>query len=131
MPATVVRVLPDRPWTETGMTVNQGDSIFFSATGEVFWPARNMPSTPDGIKGQPGWSVGAGGLIGRVADSKPFDIGARTALFPDKHARPPHHPYPPPPLRMPRGGTLLLGFKDYRAGTNQGSFEVTIRYERR
>lgn len=131
MPATVVSVVPDRPWTGTGIIVKRGDSIFFNATGEVFWASRQLRSNPDGSKGSPGWRVGAGGLIGRVADSKAFDIGARTRLFPDRHPRPPHHPYPPPPLNMPRDGELLLGFKDFTPGENQGSFQVTIRYERR
>ena len=131
MPATVVNVASDRPWTNTGITVKRGDSIFFTATGDVFWTSKQLRSTPDGIKGRPGWHVGAGGLLGRVADSKPFDIGARTQFFPDMHARPPHHPYPPPPLKMPRDGELLLGFKDFTPGENQGAFQVTIRYERR
>lgn len=131
MPATVIRVVPDRPWTDSGLVVKKGDSIFFTATGEVVWATRITRSSADGIKGSPGWHVGEGGLVGRVDDSKAFDIGARVGLFPDRHARPPHHPFPPPPLRMPRDGKLLLGFKAFMPGENKGNFEVTIRYERR
>lgn len=131
MPATVIRVVPDRPWTDTGLVVRKGDSIFFMATGEVVWATRNARSSPDGIKGSPNWRVGDGGLVGRVDDSKTFDIGARVGLFPDHHPRPPHHPFPPPPLKMPRDGKLLLGFKAFMPGENEGSFDVTIRYERR
>lgn len=30
MPATLIHVVPDRPWTDTGLVVRTGDSIFFS-----------------------------------------------------------------------------------------------------
>ena len=48
-------------------------------------------------------------------------------LFPDEHPRPPHHPYPPPPIKMPRDGSLYVGFKKFTSGANTGTFEVTIR----
>lgn len=131
MPATVIHVVPDRPWTDTGLVVRKGDSIFFTATGEVIWATRNARFGADGVKGSPGWRVGEGGLVGRVGDSKTFDIGARVGLFADQHARPPHHPFPPPPLKMSRDGKLFLGFKAFMPGKNEGSFDVTIRYERR
>jgi len=127
-PPTIVVLRPTAPWTDTGITVHKGDRLFVTATGEVFWPARNRRTRPDGENGRPGWSVGPGGILGKIgSDEKPFDVGARTGLFPDKHPRPPHHPYPPPPLEMPRDGTLHLGFKDYVAGANTGMFDVTIR----
>ena len=127
-PLHVVRMQPDRPWTDTGLTVQRGDQLFVTATGDVFWPGRNAAAGPDGIKGYPGWTIGAGGLIGRIdGASKTFDVGARTQMFLSKFLR--HHTYyPPPPIRMPADGPLLLGFKDFSQGANRGEFEVTIRH---
>jgi len=114
---------------DTGIRVHEGEQILFAATGEVFWRARNRTTGPDGDKGVPGWSVGAGGLRGRVGlDGKPFDVGARTSLlYPPKHARLPRQPYSLPAVQMPRDGMLFLGFKDFVPGANSGTFEVTIR----
>jgi hypothetical protein len=126
--ATVVAFQPTAPWMDTGLTVHKGDLFLVSATGEVFWQARNQKTGGDGLGGTPGWNVGTGGLQGKVgADGKAFDLGARTSLFPDKHARPPHHPHPPPPIAMPSDGALYLGFKAFTAGANTGALEVTIR----
>jgi hypothetical protein len=47
-------------------------------------------------------------------------------LFPDQHARPPHHSHPAPPIVIAEDGTLYLGFKKFVAGANTGAFEVTI-----
>lgn len=125
---SVIRIQPDRAWTDTGLVVQRGEQLFFTATGEVFLAGRSKPAGPDGVKGYPGWNVGAGGLIGRVdGASKAFDIGARTQLFLSRFLR--HHTYyPPPPIRMPADGRLLLGFKDFSLGANHGEFEITIRH---
>jgi hypothetical protein len=121
-----VRLAPGTEWTDTGIVVHQGDLLLFTATGDVSWAGRGAAG-PDGQGGQPGWSVGPGGLVGRVGAGKPFDLGARTGLFPDAHARPPHHPYPPPAVAMPGSGALILGFKAFSPGTNGGGFEVRIQ----
>jgi len=76
----------------------------------------------------PGWSVGAGGLRGKIGPGgKPFDLGARATLFRDLHPRPPHHPYPAPAIEAPRDGALYLGFKAFAPGANTGSLEVIVR----
>ena len=125
--STVVTVMPTAPWTEVAVTVRKGERLLFTARGDVFWERSRSTTGPDGYKGVAGWSVGRGGLVGKVGiDGKSFDIGARVGLFPDKHARPPHHPYPPPPLEMPSDGTLYVGFKEFTAGANTGTFTVTI-----
>jgi hypothetical protein len=126
-PAAVTRVEPNRPWTETPLAVHKGDQLFFTATGEIRWAATGLISAPDGIDGAIGWHVGRGGLVGRVGTAgRPFDIGSRTAPFPDKHPRPPHTAHPPPPITMSGDGRLFLGFDHFTAGDNQGSYEVTI-----
>jgi hypothetical protein len=126
--ATVhVDVAPNTEWTETPLSVRRGERLLFVATGTVWWGASNTTTTADGYDGTPGWHVGRGGLVGRVgADGKLFEIGAREGLFPDKHPRPPHHPYPPPPIEMPRDGRLYLGFKEFTPGANAGAFAVGI-----
>ncbi|MEP7309641.1 MAG: hypothetical protein ABJA98_29385 [Acidobacteriota bacterium] len=128
--ATVV-VRPNHPWTDTGLTVQRGEKLFMTTMGNVRWAASGLTTDADGIDGLVGWRVGAGGLVGRVGDvDTPFAIGRRTTAFPDQHARPPHHPHPAPPIKMPRDGQLFLGFKGFAAGDNQGQFEVTIRRAR-
>ena len=128
LPATVT-VSSASAWSDTGITVHKGDRLLFTATGEVYWQARSQAIGPDGDHGVPGWSVGPGGLRGRVGTGgRPFDLGARTTtLQPPKHARPPKEPYVPPPVRMPADGSLYLGFKQFTAGANTGRFDVTIR----
>jgi hypothetical protein len=124
---TVVSLLPVTAWTETAVTVHKGERILVTATGNVSWANRHTTVSADGENGMPGWKVGSGGLYGRVGPSgTPFAIGARVGLFPDAHARPPHHPHPPPPIRMPQDGTLYLGFKDFGPGANSGMFQITI-----
>src|SRR5216684_4365284 len=78
-PLHVIRMQPDRPWTDTGVIVQRGEELFFTATGSVSWAGGNTAAGPDGIKGYPGWNVGAGGLIDPVDGvAKTFDVGART-----------------------------------------------------
>ena len=117
---------PSRPWTDTGVAVRKGERLVFWATGEIRSVSQPDETIgPDGV----GWSsfgVGKRGLIGKIGDNKPFDIGARTHLFPDMHARPPHIPFPPPPLQMKHDGTLLLGLKDWKPGLYHGTFSVRI-----
>ena len=124
-PLAVVRIDPAHEWTETIVTVRKGERLIIRATGEIRSVTTGRHTNPDGED----WSsfgVGNGGLIGRIDDSKAFDIGARTHLFPDMHARPPHVPFVPRPLRMKRDGSLFLGFKGWKAGKFDGAFTVTI-----
>ena len=128
VPATVVRVEPREQWTDTGLTVQAGELLFFTATGDVEFASRgHLRVGPDGADPWVGVKVDRGGLVGRVgASGEPFDIGARTTPFkhPNIHS---HRYHPPPSLSMPSAGTLFLGFKDFEPGNNQGAFEVTIR----
>jgi len=125
--ATIVVVTPNSEWTDAGRTVRKGDRLYFTTTGTVHWRATDRTTTPDGDRGVPGWSVGPGGIRGRIGDGKPFDLGARTTLFADRHIRGPRHEHPPPPITMQTDGRLYLGFKNFTPGPNTGMFEVTIR----
>jgi hypothetical protein len=127
VPPIILTMPADREWVDSGMTAQRDERLFISATGELFWNASNRTSGPDGINGYPGWTIGAGGLVGRVeGTSKTFDIGARTQKFLSRNLR--FHSYhDPPPIRMPVSGRLQLGFKDFKPGEGRGEFEVTIR----
>jgi hypothetical protein len=123
----VVQVIPSQVWTDTGIVVRKGDSLFFSATGEIHWSQRESTVSPDGIKGLPGWTVGPGGLVGRVAGtSKIFDIGARTQPFPEERAGA-FVVSPAADRGARRGCTATGGFKRFEPGPHSGAFEVTIR----
>lgn len=127
-PLAVVRIDPVHEWTETMVTVRKGERLIIRATGEIRSVTTGRHTNPDGED----WSsfgVGSGGLIGRIDDSKAFGIGARTHLFPDMHARPPHIPFVPPPQRMKGDGRLFLGFKRWRPGKFDGAFTVTIWHQ--
>lgn len=130
-PPIVVQVLPDRPWTDTGITVREGDRIFFSATGDIYWARRGITAGADGINGSLGRAVESGGLIGRIGVAgKPFEIGARTGMFVNPRLHGPFHTYPPQPIKIPKDGRLWLGLKEFVPGDNLGSFEVAVRYDR-
>lgn len=126
-PLGTMRMQPDRAWTDTGLIVEAGEQLFIAANGEVVWAVRNATAGPDGVNGYPGWNLGAGALIGRVGETKPFAIGARTQPFLNKGSLRHHRYYPAPPIRMPASGRLELGFKDFRQGANGGGFEIAIR----
>jgi hypothetical protein len=104
------------PWNDTSVDVRSGQSIYFSAEGEIRWgrdrrdgPAgeRNSPSNP----GRPMPNRPAAGLIGKVgADSNDlFFIGAEEG-----------------PIRVRASGRLYLGVNDDFLNDNGGSFRVVV-----
>jgi hypothetical protein len=101
-------------WTDTGITVKSGQTMYFTAEGEVRWggdrghgpdgesqsprnPLRPMPSRPGAA------------LIGRVGDDAPFLIGDDQG-----------------PIRMRSSGQLFLGINDDVLEDNSGAFKVTV-----
>jgi hypothetical protein len=112
-----VRVEAAQTWTDTGITVRPGQTLYFNATGRVRWgpgrqdgPAgeRNSPRNDNRpIPGRP-----AAALIGRVGDGDDaFFIGADTGA-----------------VRVRGGGRLFLGLNDDFLQDNSGSFRVTVYY---
>ena len=121
-----VRVDAQAPWTDTGLTVNQGDHVTFNASGRIQVRA-GQAATPDGSAEQasgqgsnrngnrrgsqgyplPGAPVGA--LIGKIGDSAPFGIGMQSQ-----------------PLPMPASGRLMIGVNDNDFSDNSGVFNVTV-----
>jgi hypothetical protein len=130
-----VRVDATQPWTDTGLTVNQGDRLSFIASGQIqVGPSRRDTATPDGstldqqgadtgrnrrggggggnrrdTQGYPYPGVAPGALLGRIGNSAPFEIGTQTQ-----------------PLVMPASGRLMLGVNDNDFSDNSGTFTVTV-----
>ena len=108
-----VRVDANQAWVDTGINVNRGDRVAFSASGDIMV----APGASAGVAGtpaltSPGYPVPtamAGALIGKVGNSAPFLIGSNTQ-----------------PIVMPADGRLMLGVNDDGFGDNTGSFSVTV-----
>jgi hypothetical protein len=106
-----------QPWTDVGITVRPGQSVYFDASGRVRW-GPNRQDGPAGENGSPRNearpipSRPAAALIGRVGEGDDvFFIGAESGA-----------------IRMRSGGRLYLGINDDILGDNSGTFRVTIYY---
>lgn len=112
-----VRVSARESWTDTGISVRAGQTIYIDATGRVRWgPGRQ--DGPEGERnsprndGRPIPSRPAAALIGRVGDGNDvFFIGNSIDG-----------------IRMRSGGTLYLGINDDFLDDNNGAFSVTVSY---
>jgi hypothetical protein len=128
--AVTVQVDATQPWTDTGLSVNQGDRVSFQASGQIRVSGRDT-ATPDGSRATvasrtrqgnqgnrenrdsydrypiPGAPVGA--LVGRIGNSEPFGIGTQKQ-----------------PLVMPESGRLMLGVNDNNVSDNSGTFTVVV-----
>jgi hypothetical protein len=103
------------PWTDTGVDVRAGQTIYFEAQGRVRWgrdrqdgPAgeNNSPSNPN----RPMGNRNAAALIGKIGNDM-FFIGDETG-----------------PIRMRSGGRLYLGINDDVLTDNSGNFRVVVYY---
>jgi hypothetical protein len=111
-----VNVSARTQWTDTGVNLRNGQTMYFEASGRVRWGSSRQdgpegendsprnPSRP--IPGRP-----AAALIGRVGDDAPFFIGSDTEG-----------------IRVRGSGTLFLGINDETLDDNSGSFRVTVYY---
>jgi len=105
-----VNVQATHPWVDSGLTVQKGDRLLFTAEGSIQWGTKSdQVAGPEGHGAKAG-KLGVGGLIGRVGyNGKPFPIGSTRT-----------------PIVMPKSGKLFLGINDFIFGDNAGSFAVTI-----
>ena len=104
-------------WTDAGVDVRAGQTVYFSATDRIRWapgrrdgPEGEHNSADNGARPLPGQRRAA--LIGRVGDSKDY------FLIGDNKG----------PIRMPSSGRLYLGVNDDSLQDNAGSFRVTVFY---
>lgn len=105
-------------WSDTGITVRQGQFVTFSASGQIQFSSNPADTAgPAGATNQryepraPIGSVLAGALIGRIGAGRPFGIGDQTT-----------------PLAMPATGRLFLGINDSNLRDNSGQFTVTLSF---
>jgi hypothetical protein len=110
---TSIRVDARQAWTDTGLTVNQGDRVSFQASGQIMYsPNPAHTATPDGSADRganyPDPTVPVGALLGKIGNGKPFGIGTQ------------------PQLVMPASGRLMLGVNDTEFGDNSGAFTVVV-----
>lgn len=112
-----VRVNAREPWTDTGISLRAGQTIYVNASGRVRWgPGRQ--DGPEGERGSPRNdgrpipSRPAAALIGRIGDGHDyFFIGDSTEG-----------------IRVRGAGTLYLGLNDDFLEDNSGAFSVTVLY---
>jgi len=112
--AMTIRVPANQAWTDTGLTVNQGDRVSFQASGEItYGRSPGQTATPDGgaerRANYPDPTVPVGALIGKVGNSAPFGIGTQGQ-----------------PLGMPASGRLMIGVNDNELADNGGFFTVVV-----
>ncbi len=111
-------VQANQHWTETGIDVRSGQTIYFEAGGFINW-GRGKRDGPDGEQNSPYWATRpipnrpAAALIGKIgADSTDyFLIGTEQG-----------------PIRMRSGGRLFLGVNDDNVSDNSGNFPVVVYY---
>lgn len=104
-------------WTDTGIEVRPGQTIYFVAAGDWRW-GRNRQDDAAGernsprnyLRPMPGQPAAA--LIGRVGEGdSPFIIGSQSG-----------------PFRIRLGGRLFLGINDDVLEDNSGVLRVTVFY---
>lgn len=113
-----VDVVASQAWTDTGIDVRSGQTVYFEASGLVRWgphrrdgPAGESGSPPNPARPIPNRPAAA--LIGRIgADSHDY------FLIGDERG----------PVRMRASGRLFLGINDDYLEDNSGSFRVVVYY---
>jgi hypothetical protein len=110
-----IRVAANRAWTPTGITVQRGQAIRFSQSGQVqlsqdandIAQVAGKADSPAPSKApMPGTLRGA--LLGRIGNGKPFGIGDMSTIT------------------APATGPLYLGINDDVLTDNSGEFVVTV-----
>jgi hypothetical protein len=110
-----VTVSATQPFSDTGVQVRAGQTIYFEASGQVRW-GRDRRDGPDGENNSPYNQArplpnrNAAALIGRIGGDV-FFIGNERG-----------------PIRVRSGGRLELGINDEFLDDNSGSFRVTVFY---
>jgi hypothetical protein len=112
-----VSVSSRQQWTPTGLTVQKGETVRFTTTGQVQLSTDSNDTAQAAgaasqrlAPGAPLPRIFAGALIGRIGQNgQPFAIGNQTSV------------------PMPETGQLFLGVNDDNLGDNQGEFRVEIQ----
>ena len=115
-----VRVNSQQRWTDTGITVRQGDIITFNSTGQIQMSdnAQDLAGAAGSVSRRmapdaPINKVFAGALIGQIGGFSPFAIGDQRSIT------------------APVGGRLYLGVNDDYLQDNRGEFSVAVGVQQR
>jgi len=113
-----VTVDSKQQWTPSGITVQRGDWVTFSTSGEIRVGGEGNPTAgADGVNasarapGAPLANAPTGALIGRVGSGTPFLIASNGRV------------------QMPAAGQLFLGVNDGYLQDNDGAFQVQVARE--
>jgi hypothetical protein len=113
-----VVVQANQHWTDTGVEVRNGQTVYFDAGGRINW-GRGKRDGPDGEENSP-YRAGrpipnrpAAALIGKIGEDSTdyFLVGSEKGAF-----------------RMRGGGRLFLGINDDNVTDNSGNFPVVVYY---
>lgn len=128
-PATAIRVPSNATWTDSGITVQNGEAFSITACGQVSARCRDEWDQGDDVPVGPAGTylvsnalaaqayplaAGAGGpapcfcLIGRIGNGEPFFVGEALSR------------------RAHQSGRLFLGINDFDCRLNTGCFSVEI-----
>ena len=118
-PGGTVFVSANRPWTDSGLDIEVGEILTFSASGTIYYDSRGNMCGPEGCswndeldREDPLWKQPHAGLIGKIEGiGAPFFIGKSYTV------------------KAGSKGRLLLGVNDFWYHANSGEFTVTIRKE--
>jgi hypothetical protein len=113
-----VSVPSSTPWTDTGIDVRSGQTIYFEASGEVRW-GRDRRDGPEGERNSP--SNPARPIPNRPAAALIAKIGNNSTdyfLIGNEQG----------PIRVRSSGRLFLGVNDDFLPDNSGSFRVIVYY---
>jgi len=110
-----VAVFANQQWTDSGVDVRAGQTIYFEAQGRIRW-GKDRQDGPEGERGSPSnpnrpmGNRNAAALIGRIGNDM-FFIGEETGA-----------------IRMRSAGRLFLGVNDDVLTDNSGNFRVVVYY---
>jgi len=114
-----IQLTGDETWMDTGIDVQAGEHVFFTASGSLRYSDQQSDNTPAGIARNfkdllrvlPLNSAGRGAIIGRIGDkdtSQPFLIGAKHELI------------------APLSGRLAVAINQTGNDTGDGTYKVHI-----
>lgn len=116
-PPRAVVVNARQAWVDTGIDVRAGDLLHVTTTGRIAWAPNTTPIDANGTSSagpnSPLPGAGAGALIGKVANSEVFLVGANL----EGH-------------RVTASGRLFLQVNDDVLTDNQGQFRTSVVIER-
>jgi hypothetical protein len=121
-PTRTIVVSSRTAWTATGITVAQGQTLGFTATGEITFSPQNHKATPAGSVDRlfdtraPLPTAPQGALVARVgaANARVANVG-RAILIGGQSS-----------VVMPTAGQLFLGVNDSGLNDNRGDFTVVV-----